>query len=79
MEVTRCARCGVFYTNGGYVCAKCEAKDNLELSTFKNFIDENGLDFSSLNDVAGETGISLSNLNRFLNYDGLEGYKKLFN
>lgn len=79
MEVTRCARCGVFYTNGGYVCAKCEAKDNMELSNFKNFIEENGLELNSLEEVAGQTGISLNNLNRFLNYDGLEGYKKLFN
>ncbi len=78
MEVTRCARCGVFYTNGGYVCAKCQAKDNLELSTFKNFIEKNDLELTTLEDVSGETGISVNNLNRFLNYKGLEGYQKLF-
>lgn len=78
MEVTRCARCGVFYTNGGYVCAKCQAKDDLELSAFKNFVEENGLELTSLEQVSGETGISINNLNRFLTYNGLEGYKKLF-
>lgn len=78
MEVTRCARCGAFYTNGGYVCSKCETKDQLELSAFKDFMEENGLDYNSLNKVSDDTGISLSNLNRFLEYDGLEGYKKLF-
>ena len=36
MEVKRCARCGVFYTNPGYVCANCTTKDNMELSQFKN-------------------------------------------
>ena len=74
MEVIRCSRCGAFYTNGGYVCPKCTDKDNLELSTFKNFV-ENTV---SLDQVSMSTGISEKNLNRFLNYDGLEGYKKLF-
>ena len=61
-----------------YVCSKCETKDQLELSAFKDFMEENGLDYNSLNKVSDDTGISLSNLNRFLEYDGLEGYKKLF-
>ena len=78
MEVVRCSRCGAFYTNGGYVCSKCTDKDNLELSTFKNFVEENGVDLKSLNQISISTGISEKNLNRFLNYDGLEGYKKLF-
>ena len=78
MEVTRCSRCGAFYTNGGYVCSKCTNKDNFELSTFKNFVEENGMELNSLNQISASTGISEKNLNRFLNYDGLEGYKKLF-
>ena len=79
MEVTRCSRCGAFYTNGGYVCARCSSKDNMELSTFKSFVEENGLEVNSLSQISNETGITEKNLNRFLNYDGLEGYKKLFN
>ena len=78
MEVTKCSRCGAFYTNVGYVCPKCTTKDNFELSTFKNFVEENGMELTSLNQVSVCTGISEKNLNRFLNYDGLEGYKKLF-
>ena len=78
MEVIRCSRCVSFYTNGGYVCPKCTDKDNLELSTFKNFVENNGVELKSLDQVAISTGISEKNLNRFLNYDGLEGYKKLF-
>lgn len=78
MEVVRCSRCGAFYTNGGYVCPKCTNKDNFELSTFKNFVEENGVELQSLNQISVSTGISEKNLNRFLNYDGLEGYKKLF-
>ena len=81
MEVTRCSRCGAFYTNinKGYVCPKCAVKDNMELSTFKNFVEENGLEINSLSQISNQTGISEKNLNRFLNYEGLEGYKKLFN
>lgn len=78
MEVVRCSRCGAFYTNGGYVCPKCSDRDNFELSTFKNFIEENGVNVNSLNQVSISTGISEKNLNRFLGYEGLEGYKKLF-
>ena len=78
MEVVRCSRCGAFYTNGGYVCPKCIDKDNFELSTFKNYVENNGIELKSLNQVSISTGISEKNLNRFLNYDGLEGYKKLF-
>lgn len=78
MEFVKCSRCGAFYTSNGYVCPKCTDKDNLELSTFKNFVEENGVDIQSLNQVSTFTGISEKNLNRFLGYDGLEGYKKLF-
>lgn len=78
MEVVRCSRCGAFYTGSGYVCPKCTNKDNFELSQFKNFIEENGLEVNSLSQVASQTGILEKNLNHFLTYDGFEGYKKLF-
>ena len=42
MELNRCSRCGAFHTNGGDVCPKCANKDNLELSTFKTYIEQNG-------------------------------------
>ena len=79
MEVKRCARCGAFYTSQSYVCSKCTKKDDFELSQFKNFIEENGIDVNSVSQVSTQTGISEKNIYRFLDYDGLEGYKKLFN
>lgn len=78
MEVVRCSRCGAFYTNNGYVCSKCSNKDNFELATFKNYVEENGVNVKSLNQISISTGISEKNLTRFLGYEGLEGYKKLF-
>ena len=79
MEVKRCSRCGAFYTNQGYVCSKCTNKDVLELTKFKDFVEENGIGINSLSQVANQTGISEKNLTRFLDYAGLEGYKELFN
>ncbi len=78
MEVAKCSRCGAFYTAEGNVCPKCAEKDNFELSTFKSYVQENGMELTSLSQVSISTGISEKNLNRFLNYEGLEGYKKLF-
>lgn len=75
MDFNKCSRCGNFYVSQGNVCPKCSTKDNRELSTFKNYIEENGFN-GSLDSISGETGISVKNLNRFLNYDGFEQYKE---
>ncbi|MCI8700252.1 MAG: hypothetical protein HFJ47_02795 [Clostridia bacterium] len=69
MDFNKCSRCGAFYVSGGNVCPKCSPKDALELSTLKNYIEENG--FSSIDVVSAGTGISTKNLNRFLNVDGI--------
>ncbi len=73
MEFNKCTRCGNFYLSEGNVCPKCETKDNLEFSTFKNYIQENGLD-GGINIISGKTGISVKNINRFLGYEGLGEY-----
>ena len=69
MEFKKCNRCGGFFVNAGNVCSKCSDKDNIELSTFKNYIEENGL--SSIDSMSVETGISAKNLNRFIGIEGL--------
>ncbi len=71
MEFNRCSRCGSFYLSQDNVCPKCLAKDNLEFSTFKNYIEENGIN-NSLNDISDQTGISPKNLHRFLTYENIE-------
>ncbi len=70
MELNRCTRCGSFHTNEGDVCTKCANRDNIELSTFKNYISENGI--SSVDSIATHTGITQKNVNRFINYQGIE-------
>lgn len=70
MELYKCNRCGAFHTNPGDVCPKCANKDNLELSTFKNYINTNG--FPSVDTIATETGIAQKNVNRFLGYEAID-------
>lgn len=75
MEFKKCSRCGNFYLSEGYVCPRCSAKDNREFSTFKNYIEENGLG-NNLDIVSSETGISLKNINRFLDYPNVDNLNK---
>lgn len=77
MKINRCIRCGGFYTSEGDVCPNCVAKDNMELSVFKTYL-ENNIDETSLNNVSMKTGISTPNLNRFLSYGGFEDFEKNF-
>lgn len=69
MEFKKCNRCGGFFAAEGNVCPKCSHKDTLELSTFKNYIEENGL--SSLEAMSVGTGISIKNINRFIDLEGI--------
>jgi len=69
MELKKCNRCGGFYATEGNVCPKCTDKDNLELSTFKNYIERNGV--SSIDEMSVGTGISSRNINRFIDIEGI--------
>lgn len=77
MEINRCSRCGNFYVAEGNVCPNCTAKDNMELSAFKTYLEENAEE-TSLNNISYKTGISQTNLTRFLGYEGFESYGKKF-
>lgn len=70
MELNKCSRCGAFHTNSGDICPKCLNKENIELSTFKSYIEENGV--SCIDTIATETGIAQKNISRFLDYQGIE-------
>ncbi len=78
MELNRCSRCGSFYVSEGNVCPKCSTKDGFEFSTFKSYVEENGLE-NSLNTISNDTGISVKNLNRFLEYEEFQNYQKELN
>ena len=74
MEINRCSRCGSFYMTGGDICPNCMAKEHLELSTFKDYLESNSTE-TSINTIANETGISPKNLNRFISFDEFKDYK----
>ena len=78
MELNRCSRCGNFYMSTGNVCPKCSTKDGVEFSTFKSYIQENGLE-NSVNTISSQTGISVKNINRFLGYEEFQDYQKELN
>ena len=78
MELNRCSRCGSFFVSVGDVCPKCSIKDGAEFSTFKSYVQENGLN-NSLNTISNETGITVKNLNRFLGYEEFQNYQKELN
>lgn len=67
MEFNKCSRCGNFFVSNNDICPKCEPKDTLEFTTFKTYIEENGIT-NNLDILSTETGISTKNLNRFIGY-----------
>lgn len=78
MQINRCSRCGNFYVSEGNVCPNCMLKDNIELSAFKSYLEQNSNE-TSLNNISYKTGISQTNLTRFLSYDGFEDFGKNLN
>lgn len=78
MEFRKCSRCGNFYVSSGNVCPKCSTKENLELSVFNSYIEQNGHD-DSIDIISGKTGISTKNINRFLEYNNLKGQEHIKN
>ncbi len=68
MEFKRCKRCGCFFTSVDDVCCNCSSKDKLEITTLKNYIEENNLnEINSLSSLSYNTGISQKNLIRHVN------------
>ena len=77
MELNKCSRCGAFYASEGDICPKCASKDNLELSTFKSYIEQNG--YSTVDTIATETWITQKNVSRFLEYEGINNISEIQN
>ena len=77
MDFKKCNRCGSFYLSNGDVCPKCNTKDTFELSTFKQYIEENGTG-DSIDTISLELGIPVKHLNRYLGYDELKEYASDF-
>ena len=66
MNFNKCCRCGCFYLSNSHVCPNCEQKDLNDISTLKNYFNENGLP-NSIESLSSFTGISQRNVNRLIN------------
>lgn len=73
MEIKKCSRCGNFYMSIDDVCPNCIARDNLDLSIFKNFLANNSSE-TSITTISYKTGISHKTLTRFISYDDFKDY-----
>lgn len=65
MNFNKCCRCGCFYISNSHVCPNCEPKDINDISTLKNYFNENGLP-NSMESLSSFTGISQKNVNRLI-------------
>lgn len=68
MKFKKCCRCGCFYITKDAVCPNCMQKEENDISTLKNFYNENGIP-SSMESLSTQTGISLRNVNRLISSD----------
>lgn len=66
MELKKCKRCGCFFTSENDICVKCAPKDRCEMSTLKNYIEENVNDITSIGNIVAQTGFSEKNISRYL-------------
>ena len=66
MELKKCERCGCFFVSNDVICLKCAPKDKCEMSTLRNYIQENSNNISSIENIIAKTGFSEKNISRYL-------------
>ena len=43
MKFNKCVRCGAFFSSEDNVCPNCKSKDQVDMSTVKNYISQNDM------------------------------------
>lgn len=71
MEFKRCGRCGSFFAGVNNVCNNCIAKENLDFSKLKNYLEESNTENinnvnENIDNISYATGITTKNLSRQL-------------
>ena len=74
MQFNKCSRCGCFFVSSGDVCPNCQPKDDMEMNTLMNFLEDSSID-CSLENISYSTGITMKNLNRYFSNDNFIDYK----
>lgn len=77
MEFKKCKRCGCFFVSNNDICCKCSPRDEYDISTLKNYLEDN-ISASSLEEISNSTGITLKNLNRYMQTDEFKDISKPF-
>ena len=69
MNFNKCSRCGCFFVSNSNICPNCQPKENIDINSLENFIEDNEDKVYNLEGIATSTGISIKNLNRYLSMD----------
>ena len=77
MKFNKCVRCGAFFSSEDNVCPNCKSKDQVDMSTVKNYISQNDMP-KSVESLSFESGVSVKNINRFLEMKEFSAIKNSF-
>lgn len=77
MKFNKCVRCGAFFSSEDNVCPNCKNKDQVDMSTVKNYISQNDMP-KSVESLSFESGVSVKNINRFLEMKEFSAIKNSF-
>ena len=61
MKCNKCVRCGAFFSSEDNVCPNCKSKDQVDMSTVKNYISQNDMP-KSVESLSFESGVSVKNI-----------------
>ena len=77
MVFNKCLRCGCFFSSSDLVCPSCQAKDEVDKNSIKNYLANNDTPENAEN-LAFLSGVSVKNINRFLETKEFDSLKNSF-
>ena len=76
MKFNKCSRCGCFFSSLDDVCPSCKSKDEIDIRTLKNFLDNKDKPVS-LNSFSSHSGVEIKNINRYIETNEFTNYKNI--
>ena len=65
MNFNKCLRCGCFFSSEDQICPNCQAKDEVDKKSLRNYLANNDVP-ESAESLAFQSGIDIKNINRFM-------------
>ena len=65
MNFKKCLRCGCFFASENSVCPSCQAKDEIDKNSIRNYLANNDTP-QNAEGLAFQSGVSVKNINRFM-------------